>query len=113
MASAVREAVFMGEQGVPAELEWDGRDAVALHALAEDASGSSIGTARLLKDGHIGRMAVMSHWRGRGVGSAMLDRLVESVPSSCMHKPGRSPSTSGTGSSRREPNFWTRAFRTF
>jgi predicted GNAT family N-acyltransferase len=79
MASAVREAVFMREQGVPAELEWDGRDSVALHALAEDASGCSIGTARLLEDGHIGRMAVISHWRGRGAGSAMLSRLVESA----------------------------------
>jgi predicted GNAT family N-acyltransferase len=72
----VREAVFMREQGVPTHLEWDGLDAAALHVVAAEHSGTVIGTARMLQDGHVGRMAVLPHWRGRGVGSTMLTMLV-------------------------------------
>ena len=73
---AVRREVFVVEQGVPEALEWDDADPVALHALATDASGHAIGCARLLPDGHIGRVAVRRPWRGRGVGTALLLRLV-------------------------------------
>lgn len=73
---AVREAVFVREQSVPAEMEWDALDAVSQHVVAE-ASGAPIGTGRLLPDGHIGRMAVLAAWRGRGVGSALLDALLQ------------------------------------
>ena len=73
---AVRREVFVVEQGVPEALEWDDADEVALHALATDASGRAIGCARLLPDGHIGRVAVRRPWRGRGVGTALLARLV-------------------------------------
>jgi predicted GNAT family N-acyltransferase len=72
---AVREAVFVHEQNVPPELEWDDIDAECTHVLAE-AKGDAIGTGRLLPDGHIGRMAVLAAWRGQGVGSAMLDALI-------------------------------------
>ncbi len=74
---AVRKAVFVVEQRVPEELEWDGIDAECEHALADDAGGMPIGCARLLPDGHIGRMAVLAPWRGRGVGAALLDHMVE------------------------------------
>ena len=74
--TAVREAVFIREQGVPSQLEWDGLDDSALHALAEDERSQPIGTARLLENGHIGRMAVLASWRGRGVGTAMLERVL-------------------------------------
>ena len=74
---AIREAVFVHEQQVPVELEWDEFDASCLHLLALDSVGNPIGTARLLPDGHIGRMAVLREWRGRGVGSALLQRLLE------------------------------------
>jgi predicted GNAT family N-acyltransferase len=71
--SAVRRRVFVEEQGVPPELEWDARDAEAIHLLARaEADGSPIGTARLLSPGQIGRMAVLPPWRGRGVGTALL-----------------------------------------
>ena len=73
----VRETVFVREQKVPLELEWDGLDDQCLHMLAEDRDGNPIGTGRLLPDGHIGRMAVLREWRGRGVGSALLRALME------------------------------------
>lgn len=75
-AGPVRHQVFVIEQNVPPELEMDDYDAVCRHALAVDASGAAIGTGRLLPDGHIGRMAVLSHVRGSGVGSALLEALL-------------------------------------
>jgi predicted GNAT family N-acyltransferase len=72
----VREAVFVREQGVPAELEWDDQDAGAWHWLAEAADGSPIGTARLLPTGQVGRMAVLPAWRRRGVGTALLQTVL-------------------------------------
>jgi predicted GNAT family N-acyltransferase len=74
---AVRRAVFIEEQAIPEDLEWDEFDAVCRHAIAEDASGSAVGCGRLLPDGHIGRLAVLRDWRGRGVGTALLVRLME------------------------------------
>jgi predicted GNAT family N-acyltransferase len=74
---AIRYRVFVVEQRVPEDLEWDGLDAGCRHALAEDLTGNAIGCGRLLPDGHIGRMAVDADWRGNGVGTALLKRLVE------------------------------------
>lgn len=73
----LREQVFIREQQVPEALEWDGEDSAALHLLAEDARGRPIGTARLLVDGHIGRVAVLAPWRGRGVGRALMQRMLQ------------------------------------
>lgn len=70
--SSVRTRVFVEEQAVPAALEWDDCDDTAYHWLATADDGAPIGTARMLRDGHIGRMAVVPAWRGRGVGSALL-----------------------------------------
>ena len=72
---AVREAVFVREQGVPLELELDARDPDCLHVLARDAEGRPIGTGRLTPAHTLGRMAVLPEWRGRGVGAAMLAAL--------------------------------------
>jgi predicted GNAT family N-acyltransferase len=74
---AVRHSVFVEEQKVPEELEWDEADERAYHVLATTADGKPIGTGRLKLDCHIGRMAVLRPWRGRGVGSTMLKALVE------------------------------------
>jgi len=74
---AVRETVFMAEQGVPEELEWDGLDPEAIHVVARNRNGEVIGTGRLLASGQIGRMAVLPAWRGCGVGSALLRRLLD------------------------------------
>jgi predicted GNAT family N-acyltransferase len=75
-AAPIRAQVFIEEQQVPAELEYDEFDAVSLHAVAYGADGSPLGTGRLLPDGHVGRMAVHRHARGLGVGGAILDALV-------------------------------------
>jgi predicted GNAT family N-acyltransferase len=75
-AVPLRHAVFVIEQQVPLELELDEMDAVCEHALAF-AGELAVGTARLLPDGHIGRMAVAAGWRGQGVGSALLQALIE------------------------------------
>jgi predicted GNAT family N-acyltransferase len=78
-AEPVRYEVFVEEQRVPAEIELDEFDPVSLHALALDGQGRVLGTGRLLPDGHIGRMAVLKQARGRGVGSALLRRLIDAA----------------------------------
>jgi predicted GNAT family N-acyltransferase len=72
----VRYAVFVAEQGVPVELEWDEHDAASEHAIARDERGEVVGTGRLLPDGHIGRMAIVREARGRGVGGLVLAALL-------------------------------------
>jgi predicted GNAT family N-acyltransferase len=69
---AVRTAVFIVEQAIPEALEWDAADHDCVHFVAEDEGGRPIGCARLLADGHIGRVAVLKSWRGRGVGRALM-----------------------------------------
>lgn len=76
---AIRTAVFIHEQRVPENLEWDEFDAISLHVLAFNPDGQPVGTARLLPDGHIGRMAVLKEWRGKGYGSAVLQRILEEL----------------------------------
>jgi predicted GNAT family N-acyltransferase len=70
----IRESVFIAEQSVPPELEWDAEDADAVHFLALEGD-YAVGTARLLPDGEIGRVSVLKDWRGLKVG----DRLMEAV----------------------------------
>lgn len=72
----VRAEVFIQEQQVPVELEWDGMDETARHLLALNDDGEAIGCARLTGDGSIGRMAVLKAWRGMGVGRALLVKAV-------------------------------------
>jgi acetyl esterase len=74
-AGRIRRKVFVCEQGVPAELEWDANDSLSLHCVA-CFDGEPIATGRLRPDGHIGRMAVLPPWRRSGVGGRILERLV-------------------------------------
>jgi predicted GNAT family N-acyltransferase len=76
---AIRESVFVREQGVPLELEWDGLDSDCLHLLAETGDGAAVGTGRLLPHGHIGRMAVLPEWRRRGIGRSLLQGLIDAA----------------------------------
>jgi predicted GNAT family N-acyltransferase len=78
-AGLVREAVFVREQGVPADMEYDEWDPASQHVVARGPDGEAIGTGRLLPDGHIGRMAVLAAWRGKGVGMALLSHLMEAA----------------------------------
>jgi predicted GNAT family N-acyltransferase len=75
-AAALRQQVFVVEQGVPAELELDEMDAQSLHAIAYQ-DGVPVATGRLLPDGHIGRMAVRQDARGAGTGSLVLCALMD------------------------------------
>ncbi len=75
--SAIRTAVFIHEQQVPPELEWDGLDQSAKHLLAHDMKGKAVACARVLSGGSIGRMAVLAAWRQQGVGSALLRAAIE------------------------------------
>ena len=77
LARPVREKVFVEEQQVPRDLEWDEWDERCEHAVACNSRGDAIGTARLLPDGRIGRMAVLRNWRGQGVGTALLEAMLE------------------------------------
>ena len=76
-AQEVRHEVFVLEQNVAIELEWDEMDAQCLHAVVYDDVGQVLATARLLPDGHIGRMAVRKTARGQGIGGIMLQALMD------------------------------------
>ncbi|MEP6391125.1 MAG: GNAT family N-acetyltransferase [Halioglobus sp.] len=79
---AIRERVFIEEQQVPREIEWDGQDENATHVLSllqSQTSTTPVACGRLLEDGKIGRMAVLSHYRGRGYGRAVLDALIDAA----------------------------------
>ncbi|ANJ00695.1 GCN5 family acetyltransferase [Polynucleobacter wuianus] len=78
-AFCIRRTVFVEEQQVPEDLELDEYDPLATHALAYF-DELCVGTARLvdLGDGHaqIGRMAVLAHFRGKGIGKQILEKLL-------------------------------------
>lgn len=73
----IRQTVFVQEQGVPVDLEMDGRELESTHFLAfiksrNDNPETVLGSARLLPTGQIGRMAVLAEFRGRGIGYKLL-----------------------------------------
>tara|TARA_B100000749_G_scaffold125503_1_gene96327 strand:+ start:1539 stop:1985 length:447 start_codon:yes stop_codon:yes gene_type:complete len=76
---AVRNAVFIEEQNVPRDLEWDGMDETSIHFIAETSDGDVIGTARLMPSGQIGRMAILISYRGHGIGRRMLEMAIQSA----------------------------------
>ncbi len=80
-AAKLRTAVFVQEQGIPLELEWDDADSTALHAVAYNGLGQGVATGRLVKHAggvsKIGRMAVHRALRGSGVGQQVLQSLMD------------------------------------
>jgi predicted GNAT family N-acyltransferase len=82
-AAAVRSEVFLQEQQIPVEMEWDEADQTCLHALAINRLGMPLATGRLLQHApgvaRIGRMAVRAQLRGSRVGAAVLDALVNAA----------------------------------
>jgi predicted GNAT family N-acyltransferase len=75
-AQRLRTEVFVIEQGVPIEIEWDESDEVSIHAVVYGEDNQPIATGRLLPDGHIGRMAVQKALRGTGIGRFLLTSLL-------------------------------------
>ncbi|WP_432185893.1 GNAT family N-acetyltransferase [Streptomyces sp. Tue6028] len=88
----VRKEVFVGEQGVPEDIEYDAYDATALHVLAVRADGTALGTGRLLYGeaaaaktggdltvGSLGRLAVTREARGLGVGAALVGAIEDAA----------------------------------
>ena len=82
-AGPIRHAVFTQEQGIDAALDHDGHDGAALHVVARNRLGMTLGTGRLLTlapgVGKVGRMAVIAALRGSQVGRRMLDALVDAA----------------------------------
>jgi predicted GNAT family N-acyltransferase len=89
---AVRKEVFVAEQGVPEEIEYDEHDAGAVHLLAVREDGVPLGTGRLLRGaaaaaqgvddpsaGSLGRLAVARQARGLGVGVALVRAIEEAA----------------------------------
>ena len=85
----MRHAVFVIEQQIPVELEWDEWDQDAWHAVVFDAGGQPVATGRLLPPrfdratpttGHIGRMAVLTSARRAGLGGIILQALMRAAP---------------------------------
>jgi YbgC/YbaW family acyl-CoA thioester hydrolase len=80
LAAPLRTEVFVDEQKVPAELEWDSDDASALHCVAVNRLGMALATGRLLQAdagvAHIGRMAVKKPLRGSALGRRVLEALM-------------------------------------
>ena len=73
---AIRTEVFVKEQNVPEELEIDGMDNDSYHFLASLPNGTHVGTARLMKSGQIGRMAVLEPFRNAGIGQQLLESAI-------------------------------------
>lgn len=89
---AVRKEVFVGEQGVPEDIEYDAYDAGAVHVLAVREDGVPLGTGRLLYGeaaasknggdpavGSLGRLAVTRQARGLGVGAALVAAIEDAA----------------------------------
>lgn len=90
---ALRKEVFVGEQGVPEDIEYDAYDAGAVHVLAIREDGVPLGTGRLLHGaaaaaktdgggpsvGSLGRLAVAKEARGLGVGVALVRGIEEAA----------------------------------
>lgn len=76
-ASRVRLMVFVAEQKVPLEEEIDALDPLCTHFVAKDSHGMVVGCARMTPTGHIGRVAVLKPFRGRGVGKIVLSAVLD------------------------------------
>ncbi len=73
---SIRNEVFINEQGIDPEIEYDGLDNSAIHTLIF-IKDKAVGTGRILKDGHIGRVAVLKKYRGQNIGSKIITSLID------------------------------------
>ncbi len=114
-ARTIRAEVFIGEQKISADMEWDDADADAVHAVAFNRLGRALGTGRMLEHvprvAKVGRMAVASSSRHGGVGRAVLDALLDAARArgdreAVLHAQlGAAPFYERAGFVRRGPEF--------
>lgn len=101
-ARAIRTEVFIDEQKIPIEMEWDESDADAVHAVAFNRFGRPLATGRLLRHAtprvaRIGRMAAIQSVRGSGVGRMVLDALMQAARARGDHEVRLHAQTSAQG----------------
>jgi YbgC/YbaW family acyl-CoA thioester hydrolase len=114
-ARPIRAGVFVDEQKIPADMEWDEADPDAVHAVAFNRLGRALGTGRMLEHvpgvAKIGRMAVARSARHCGVGRAVLDALLAAARArgdrqAMLHAQlGAAPFYERAGFIRRGPEF--------
>lgn len=75
----VRREIFVEEQAVPEELEWEALDPECTWFIAQAESGEVVGIVRLTPEARIGRMAVLASWRRMGVGAALLAAALDAA----------------------------------
>lgn len=75
-AKLIREQVFIQEQGIASEDEWDDLDATVLHFIVYDRE-QPIATARLLPQHSVGRVAVLMPYRKQGIGKILMEHIIE------------------------------------
>ena len=75
-AKLIREQVFIQEQQIAVEDEWDAEDAIALHFVVLD-QHQPIATARLLNNNSVGRVAVLKEYRGKGIGRLLMLEIIQ------------------------------------
>ena len=85
LAAPVRRRVFIEEQGIAVEHEWDSMDRTSRHLVIVTDYDAPIGTVRLTPNAHIGRMAVLPAWRRRGIGRRLLQAALEEATEAGMH----------------------------
>jgi len=81
----IRRIVFIEEQGVPEDMEWDEYDTSSTHYLVTH-NHKTIATARLKPDGQIGRMAVLAEYRNQGIGSKLLQFVLKNAAQTNINK---------------------------
>lgn len=81
----IRNCVFRKEQNIPEEIDWDGKDNTCIHALAIE-NQKPVGTGRVTLEGKIGRIAVLKDYRSKGIGTLLLNALIEAANSKGINK---------------------------
>ena len=96
--SAIRHSVFVEEQKVPAEEEWDERDQHCVHVLIRvDGKASATGRIDLEKDGKVGRVAVLASARQYGLGRRVMNALEQQAQNADLEKVWFHAQTSAIG----------------
>ena len=75
-ARLIREQVFIVEQNIPEQDEWDDQDAISQHFVVYDRD-QPVATARLLQNNSVGRVAVIQKYRGQGIGRLIMLEIIE------------------------------------